>query len=205
MNQPVAVIVLCMEERSGWIHPSLMMRVVECVSDASRARRQVAIGLKCGISPVEKARNQIVQEFLASPCSWLIQIDNDTVPPARFLQLVSAAETESKLIVGIPTPLVTLGGLSWNVGMRRDEIRCDLLKTLPKGWNTCDYTGAGFLAIHRQVLEAIRSDWFTSMSTHSEDFAFCKRARDAGFQIWFNGDFQCDHAHTISLLKLLSS
>lgn len=203
VNQSIAVIVLCGEERSGWIHPSLMMRIIESVCDGLQTRRPVAVGLKCGVSPVEKARNQIVQEFLASPCSWLIQIDNDTVPPPNFLKLIETAEAEAKLVFGIPTPMINHNGPSWNVGIKQDEGSCALFATLPKGWNKCDYTGTGFLAVHKTVLKAIKSDWFNFTPTHSEDFAFCLRAQKAGFQTWFNGDFQCDHAHTINLLKML--
>ena len=66
MRQSVAVITLCGREREGWINPALMMRVVECVYDGWRTARRVAIDLKCGVSPAERARNQVAQEFLAT-------------------------------------------------------------------------------------------------------------------------------------------
>jgi GT2 family glycosyltransferase len=210
MNSSVSVIALCGRERDSWINPALMMKVVECVSDGLMARRPVAIGLKCGVSPVTRARNQIVQEFLASPGSWLIQIDNDTVPPEHFLRLIDCAEAEGKLVFGVPTPMITNNllddnkqALSWNVGNREkdDCLRSNFFVTLPRGWNKCDFVGGAFLVTHRSVLEKIGSDWFDLIpQINCEDFSFCQRARNAGFQTWFNGDYQCDHIKSLSLL-----
>jgi GT2 family glycosyltransferase len=176
-----------------------MQRVVEFIHNASQARRQVAIGTKCGVKPVEKARNEAVKEFLASPYSWLIQIDNDVVPPQHFLKVIDWAEADRKLVFGIPTPI---DDLSWNVGRtnEKDNSQCNRMVTLPRGWNQCDFVGTGFLAVHRSVVEAIRSDWFSSGPTRSEDYAFCDRVKTAGFQVWFNGDYQCDHIKSLSLL-----
>ncbi len=202
MNSSVAVIVLCGRERDQWINPALMMRMVECLQDGLQARRPVAVGLKCGVRPVEKARNEIVKEFLQSPCSWLIQIDNDTVPPANFLKLVDAAEHDGKFVFGVPTPTITPAGPAWNIGRKNNKL-CNFATTLPKGWNNCDFVGAAFLAVHRQVFEALKTDWFNPTPINSEDFAFCERARNAGFQPWFQGDVQCDHFHTLSMLSIM--
>jgi GT2 family glycosyltransferase len=204
MRQSVAVITLCGREREGWINPALMMRIVECVYDGLQTRRQVAIDLKCGVSPAERARNQVTQEFLATNGSWLLMLDNDCIPPAHFLQLIDAAESKGKFLFGIPTPMATEAGLTWNVAVKKDE-QCVPLARLPKGWNRCDYLGGAFLAIHRTVLEAIKSDWFTrTPTTTTEDWAFSERVRNAGFQPWFHGDFQCDHLHSLSMLEMLN-
>jgi GT2 family glycosyltransferase len=200
----IAVITLCGRERDGWINPALMLRVVECVYDGLQARRPVAINLKCGVSPAERARNQIAQEFLATPASWLIQLDNDCIPPSHFLQLIDAAEAEGKFLFGVPAPMITEAGLTWNVVVKKNEQRVPLT-TLPKGWNRCDWQGGAFLAIHRSVLEAIKGDWFTrTPTTTTEDFAFSERATEAGFQPWFHGDYQCEHLHSVSLLEMLN-
>jgi GT2 family glycosyltransferase len=121
------------------------------------------------------------------------------------LKLVDAAEADGKRVFGIPTPTISNDGLTWNVGlkMKDDELRCNLFNSVPPGWNRCDYLGGAFLAVHRCVLEAIKGDWFNRTPTKSEDFAFSERARNAGFSVWFNGDSQCDHIHSASLLEML--
>jgi hypothetical protein len=205
MNKsPVAVIILCGRERDHWINPALMMRLVECARDGFQTHRPIAIDVKMGVSPVEKARNQIVEEFLPSPAKWLIMLDNDIIPPEHFLRLIDSAETEGKFVFGVPCPMVKEIGITWNVGIKtNDEMRCGGFTTLPKGWTACDFLGGAFLAIRRPVLEAIKDGWFNPTSTKSEDFAFTERARSAGFQPWFNGNYQCDHIHTVSLLEML--
>jgi len=182
-----------------------MKRVVESLYDGLQARRPISIDLQYGTSPVEMARNLVVKNFLQNPSNWLIQIDNDVVPPEHFLKLVDAAEAEGKRVFGIPTPTISNHGLAWNIGLKHqdDELRCNLFNSLPPGWNRCDYLGGAFLAVHRCVLEAIKGDWFNRTPTKSEDFAFSERARKAGFSLWFHGDSQCDHIHSASLLEML--
>jgi hypothetical protein len=121
MNQSVAVIVLCGLERDSWINPFLMQRVIESLQDGMQARRQVAVGAKCGVRPVERARNELVKEFLASSCSWLVQIDNDVCPPPHFIKLIEEAEKEGKLIFSLPTPINGQAGLSWGVAMKEGK------------------------------------------------------------------------------------
>jgi GT2 family glycosyltransferase len=213
MNQSVAVIVLCGRERDSWINPGLMMKIVESVYDGLQARRPVAIGLKCGVSPVIRARNQAVQEFLASAGSWLVMVDNDTIPPKHFLRLIDLAEAEGKLVFGVPTPMITNNllddnklALSWNVGNKEkdDCRRSNFFVTLPRGWNKCDFVGGAFLVAHRSVLEKIGSDWFDLIpEINCEDFSFCERVRNAGFSVWFRGDVVCDHVHSVSLLEMM--
>jgi hypothetical protein len=207
MNQKpaVAVTVLCGLERDSWINPVLMMKVIQSIYEGSQAQRSVAVGLKFGVSPVETARNQAVQEFLSGSCSWLIMLDNDCVPPSNFLKLIDLAEAESKLVFGIPCPMNGTGGPTWNIGVRsNDGLRCGRYSTLPRGWNRCDFMGAAFLAIHRSVLVALKKDWFNRNLTDSEDFSFCERVIKGGYQVWFHGDYQCDHIHSISLLDVLN-
>src|SRR5215472_12523672 len=138
MNQPVAVIILCGRERESWINPALLMRVVECIYDGSQIRRPVAFDLKCGVRPVERARNQIVGEFLKSPASWLVMVDNDVIPPAHFLKLIDQAEAEGKFLFGIPAPMIKETAILWNVALKKDELQCGALTTLPRGWSRCD-------------------------------------------------------------------
>ena len=202
---PVVVTVLCGRERSDWINPALMMRLLECVRDGVQSRRPVAVDSKCGVRPVERARNEIAQEFLGSPTAkWLIMLDNDIIPPANFLKLIDEAETEGKFLFGVPCPMLKEVGITWNVGIKtNDDLKCGGFTTLPPGWTKCDFLGGAFLCIRRPVLEAIKSDWFNPVPPKSEDFAFTERARNAGFQPWFNGSYQCDHIHTVSLLEMM--
>lgn len=58
-----------------------------------------------------------------------------------------------------------------------------------------DALGTGCMLIKRDVLEAIGYPWFKchEMSGGGEDFFFCDRAKEAGFEVW--GDFSVQAHH----------
>jgi GT2 family glycosyltransferase len=202
MSNGITISVLCGHERSGWILPGLAARLFECLGDSMKERRPMATNFIEGVHPVEKARNQAVTEFLKSPCQWLLMLDNDVLPPKRFLHLFSQAETEGVFVFGLPTPMLGEAGLVWNVANKSDEQgSANFYNTLPSGWNRCDLLGGAFLAVRRPVFETLKGEWFDRMGSSGEDFSFCKRAQAAGFRPWFNGDHQCDHLHNMSMLE----
>jgi hypothetical protein len=203
LNDPLMISVLCGRERDGWINPHLADRLFQSIADGMASRRRVAVTLIEGVSPVEAARNLAVARFLPTPYQWLLMLDNDVVPPENFLKIFTEAESEGKFLFGVPTPMIGDAGLEWNVAHRQDEVYCAFLKTLPAGWHRCDFLGGSFLAARRPVYETIKSNWFDRLPNKGEDFSFCHRAQEAGFQPWFTGDYQCDHIHSGSLRELL--
>lgn len=203
MSAPLMVSVLCGRERDQWINPGLAGRLFQSIADGMSSGRTVAVDLIEGVYPVEQARNRAVQNFLRSPFQWLLMVDNDIVPPANFLKIITEAESEGKFLFGVPTPMIGDKGLQWNVAHREDESLCAFNLTLPAGWNRCDFLGGAFLAARRPVFEAIKSNWFDRLPSKSEDFSFSQRAQDAGFQPWFTGDYQCDHIHSAGLRELM--
>ena len=195
--------VLCGRERDQWINPRLAERLFQCIADGMSSKRTVAVDLIQGVYPVENARNRAVENFLGSPFQWLLMLDNDVIPPLNFLKIITEAESEGKFLFGVPTPMIGDKGLQWNIAHREDEVQCAFNVTLPAGWNRCDFLGGSFLAARRPVFEAIKNNWFNRLPNKGEDFSFCQRAQDAGFQPWFTGDYQCDHIHSASLRELM--
>jgi GT2 family glycosyltransferase len=159
-----------------------------------------------GIAPVDKARNQVVQFFLATNYDWLIMIDNDIIPPEHFLRVISAAEEDGKFVVGLPYPIIKESAVLMCVGNKTEDPRIvAMYNTAPSpSWTKVDYAGTGLIAIRRCVLEKVKSPWFAFQEMLSEDFDFCSKAAASGFQIWTNGDYVCDHLHTCSLLQVLA-
>lgn len=203
MNDPLMISVLCGRERDGWINPGLADRLFQSIADGMASRRPVAVNLVEGVFPVERARNIAVSNFLRSQFQWLLMLDNDIVPPKNFLKIITEAENEGRFLFGIPTPMIGDAGLQWNIAQRQDQLYCAFFKTLPAGWHRCDFVGGAFLAVRRPVFEAIKTDWFNRLPDKGEDFAFCQRTQDAGFQPWFTGHYQCDHIHSGSLRELI--
>src|SRR5437868_3493167 len=121
MNPGLFITVLCGNERDGWLAPALMERLFQALGESARMQRQVVIYFQKGASPVDRARNLGVEAFLASPCDWNLQLDNDTVPPPHFLKLIDEAEADGKSIVGAPCPFLADTGVAWNVGFKRGD------------------------------------------------------------------------------------
>jgi 2-polyprenyl-3-methyl-5-hydroxy-6-metoxy-1,4-benzoquinol methylase len=57
-----------------------------------------------------------------------------------------------------------------------------------------DAAGAGCLLIHREVLEAVGDPWFSFERGCSEDYFFCLRVKECGYQMYADLSVQCGHA-----------
>ena len=71
-----------------------------------------------------------------------------------------------------------------------------------------DVVGAGALLIHRRVLERLPDPWFKftyegrdNDEGVSEDFYFCKKAKEAGFTIIVDTAVQCPHDGWSQVMK----
>lgn len=216
MKPSVLINVLCGHERGDWINPGLVNRLFEAISD-SLTKRALSCSLTCGVKPVDRARNQIVQQFMMTDATWLVMVDSDIYPPPHFMNVIAAAEEDGRLVVGLPCPIIGesptgVRSPMFNVGHKTENPHCSALLThLPNGWTAVDYIGTGLIAIHRRVLETVPRPWFEfkpqkvedNFPKMGEDFTFCHKAREAGFQVWTHGSFVCDHLHTYSLLDML--
>src|SRR5690242_9471302 len=116
------IAVLCGTERQQWIAPGLMMSLVQAITEAMRTGRPVALELIKNVRPVDAARNEAARRFLQSDCEWLVQVDNDTIPPPNFLDVIELAEQDAKYVVGLPCPFLCKdAGLLWNVGKQNGD------------------------------------------------------------------------------------
>ena len=101
-------------------------------------------------------RNEIVREFLSSPCTHLWMIDSDTIPPENTA-LVDAIGDD--VVVAAPYPSFhATRGLIWNVYRRSSSGYSSLH---PNDWPTSesfnvDAAGLGCVIIPRDLLSGIR-------------------------------------------------
>ena len=157
--------------------------------------------------PYDIARNIIVRTFLKSPAEWLLFLDSDIhIPQDGVTRMLS-----HKL------PIVS--ALYW----RRQEPHTPAMWkfTGPKPNDhapitnygdgqmvEADVVGAGALLIHRRVLERLPDPWFKftyegrdNDEGVSEDFYFCKKAKEAGFTIIVDTAVQCPHDGWSQVMK----
>jgi GT2 family glycosyltransferase len=69
---------------------------------------------------------------------------------------------------------------------------------LKKGPQYVDYAATGMMLIHRDVIEKINPPWFQVTNLERgqvfpEDFAICRKAREAGFKVAVDPRFDTWH------------
>ena len=159
---------------------------------------------------VSHVRNSIVQKFLKTDCTVLIQVDDDVVPRMSIPEMadhpydiVGATYHIFRHEMNLPFP----GVFKWTGTTYRpiDEVfgRTGLVK--------CDAVVTGCMAVKRQVFEhpeltAPFAMKYTDegLMNFSDDIHFCHRARQLGFSIYADYDRHADHCPTGVSMNLLS-
>ncbi|MFL6313713.1 MAG: hypothetical protein ACJ71W_16570 [Terriglobales bacterium] len=211
MKTSIMVAVLSGSERHFWIHPNLMLALVRMPLWQMETGSALSVSTIMGCTPVAAARNHAVENMLNMGIEWLLQIDNDTVPPPNLLQVLD--HVGDRKIVGFPTPMEYEDGKTcFNLGKIVGSNSSELQKSIPAGWSKVDAVGSGCLLVHRDVFRALSDPWFEHSAEQvkkmriyaGEDFHFCEKAREKGFEVWINSDFICRHYHTVDLYKVMS-
>ena len=168
---------------------------------------------KTWAEPIFNNRNKITRRFLNHPAKpdFLLMIDDDVIPFDNTAILVHA----DKDVIGCPAKCRQVGrAINWvayveskieegyiPVDFEMVDDTVDLLAV--------DVVGSGCIMIKRRVLEAIKAPWTIEMNefgeaTYGTDFAFCRRAKAAGFEIFTTPKMVCEHIKPIGLLDIQS-
>jgi GT2 family glycosyltransferase len=183
---------------NGVVRAEFMQSVM--LLQGSPARRLIGrLSATSGGTLVSYARNRLAEEFLQSPQQWLFMADTDMVfTPGHVEALAAAADPVERPVVCAAVAIMNNEGTAAVPNLYtavRDEAgavaRFEQWPEVPAGGVArVDGCGAGFIMIHRSVLEKMApGEWFREGVTASggirgEDLAFCVRAMDAGFSIW---------------------
>jgi len=148
--------------------------------------------------PIESNRNKIVQNFLKTDCEWLIQIDDDVVPPTDYLDLILH---NKDVISGVcyayrqdaVVPLVL-----WK--NKKDGLWKNKEVNPSDGLIEVDSMGTGAMIIRRNVLETdlqnhpFQSTWNKDGTRKKGlDLYFCEKAKAKGFKVWCHLGYDCSH------------
>ncbi len=163
---------------------------------------------KTWMHPISSNRNAIVKRFLQTGCDYLLMLDNDVVPMFDPFYFVYA----NKDIIGFPAKVRSMMGyLNWvayvknpksddyaPVDFTKVDNDVELLKV--------DVVGTGGILIKRKVLETLKAPFHTDFDedgilTVGTDFAFCRKATKAGFEIFTTPQSVCEHFKEIGLLR----
>jgi GT2 family glycosyltransferase len=183
----------------GYVHDELVhARFMRCVIDAAKYEDAVVLNVEGNNVPAQ--RNDLVRNFLATGREWLYMCDTDTVfAPNVISRLLAQSSPDRQVISGLvycdgrpPSPMMyrRVADVAIGVGMFQSIAEWE-----PESCIRIDATGAGALLVHRDVYLEIEkrfpaykmSQWFEYVhlaGVHlGEDFTFCIRADDAGFEI----------------------
>jgi len=172
----------------------------------------VQIGSICGCSVVSRARNLLVKDFLESECTELLFIDSDiNFEPDDILRLLSWAEDPKKgIVAGVPRTRsehkTYIANLDYDAG---GELTMNSM-----GLVRATHVATAFMMVRREVFEALvegHPEWqyydtrtdrvlnavfdfkVTEAGYMGEDFLFCDRAREAGYEVWIDPTIKLGH------------
>lgn len=165
-------------------------------------------------------RNRIVQSFWESDCTHLLCIDADLGWPAQAV--LAMLESKKEFVAGCypaRNPLKTAKEFLF-----RPEYQNNGSLIQEKHLIKMQYIPAGFMLIARSAIKKMRDKHpdlyyepkdkrnnpepgycFFNTEVYEgefwgEDFVFCRKAREAGVEIWVDPLIQFDHAGTVGML-----
>ena len=164
-----------------------------------------------GCSVVSRARNLVVQHFLDSDCDHLLMIDADmTINADDIFRLLAFNQTRA-IVAGVG--VARKKEKVWFSALDKDEDGNVLMDSM--GLVKATRVGTGFIMIHRKVFETLKEqnpDWTYFDASHDsnlttffdfkmdpkegymgEDFVFCERAIQAGFDVWIDPTIRLGH------------
>jgi GT2 family glycosyltransferase len=158
-----------------------------------------------GQTAVHSLRNTLCETFLNKRSEpYLLFLDHDMMFPADLLVHVGgyrevAAISGAYFLRDLDRPLPVAFSFRED-GTLRYLIKefYEWLQEDERGLHRVDVVGAGCLAIHRRVLEAMGGDWFEG-SIGAEDVHFCRRAKELGFPVYVDTRVTCRHLQQMGI------
>lgn len=201
---------------SAWTHTHVTMALLKMAPDR-RVRGKGGDGPDIYLPtnrPYVSNLNLIVQDVLRGGYDFWVTMDDDNPPRANPLDLVFF----DRDVIGCPTPVWshTVRGDRPYYYNAMDEVDTPDGKAFKPheastdGLQQVDAVGSGCMVVARRVLEALQDTPAfmrvfdeQGVARQSADFAFCQKARAAGFSIWAHFGYICDHFNELPLLEVI--
>jgi len=155
---------------------------------------------------IDRARNAICHQFLASDCTHVWMIDHDIVPVRKIPHSAERHACWS----GIYDHLMGTE-LCKSIWQRRRERPVPRDAYIPCGiGQDYDAVSGGCMILSRELLEKIPYPWFQThfnadgTISKGEDFDFCEKVIEAGEKIYLDPTYYCHHMKCSSL-KIIAS
>ena len=190
----------------------LAISLAQFAQQAQQHGVSIQIGSICGCSVVSRARNLLAQDMLDSECTDLMFIDSDiNFEAADIFRLMAWTSDPSKgIVAGVPrtrsTTKTYIGTLDYD---ENGELTMNGM-----GLVRAKRVATAFMMVRRDVFEKLNDshpEWryydersertvpciFDFMKTDEgyigEDYLFCDRAREEGFEVWVDPTIKLGH------------
>lgn len=219
----MAKIFLATPAYDGKVHVPYAISLAETHTLLASKGIELQVQVHCSGSLITAERNRLLEAFINSDATHLLCIDSDLGwPPQAVLAFIEHGVD----FVGAVYPTRKDNMFLFRPCKNEDE---SLVKN-DKGLLKMDYIPAGFMLIKRNVIEKMREfhadlkfcpkvindQMFPGYALFNtdvwegefwgEDFYFCRKAREAGFDIWVDPLVEFDHAGVRGmLLSVLSN
>jgi GT2 family glycosyltransferase len=197
----------------GFIHPNVVSAgFMQSVIETMQADKRITtIQFERGFAgSLGECRNRVTEKFLASDCDYLWFVDTDIIfKPGALNRLL---EHDKDIVSGRYDLVMETSNWDWytracafkwaDPAMLRGLVPLD--PKVRTGLDKVGACGAGFILIKRHVFEEMvdgpiaEGNWWGEWNSEmGEDVSFCKRATEAGFDIWFDWDLKVLHQKTV--------
>jgi len=206
VKKPIPVMVAILNR--GHISTKLTKQLMEILGD-SIVNKKYNIDFRfSSVTCVDYNRNTIAQMFLDSKNKWLLMMDEDNPCLKNPLDLIE----RNKDIIIYPTFMFKTddGGqpvINYNVFKKEGKMWRAQRMTPNKPFMQYDAGGTGCILIKRRVLKAIKRPFLSKLKPNGTrdvgmDLWFCERARKAGFKLWADWTYVCEHYKEIELINV---
>lgn len=156
--------------------------------------------------PVADARNEMIDEMKEGDYTHIYLLDADTTPPDNAISRL--LEHDKDVVAGI-TP-VWLKENCWNYQIEKDvKVHADIPGT---ELFRAARTGGTTILIKRHVLKKLKQPYYKCEKCKSEitgaieyktdDYYFCDKLHEAGFELWIDPTIVCGHMQIVNLLDM---
>jgi len=164
----------------------------------------------------EVARNTLIDRFLNDPMykdmTHVFFLDADTCPFNPYALRVLRGLDKDVISMVTPTFWEDEKKFRWNVKVDDGSTlgRALEIDELPNKLFKCHAVGGSAILVRRNVLEKLekpymKTTWNEDITNfqQGEDYYFCQKIKEAGFDLWVDPEIVCKHFHTVDLLEMM--
>lgn len=158
--------------------------------------------------PVDINRNQIAEHFIEeTEHDYILMVDSDVIPPTNVFEMLEDYDED----VFSPVVFSSNDGVPYPVGMAENAEGQHSMygKRITEELVELDSIGTGCIFISREVFEEIEKPYFSFEKdeegdlVYGEDISFCKKVRDAGFDIKMSMEYFAGHMVECDLSNMM--